>query len=137
MLKKGLLSVVAVYLVWTALDFVIHQLILGPSYMATAQLWRAPEEMKMGLMHVVTILSAIAFVAIYIRLIGNKSLCKALEYGCWFGFGAGVSMGYGFFAVSPIPYYMAFTWFIGSWVQGLAAGLVTGLIAKEPKVAAA
>ncbi|MFH1068498.1 MAG: hypothetical protein V1794_02650 [Candidatus Glassbacteria bacterium] len=135
MFKKSIFAVVAVFVVWTALDYVIHQLILGPAYAATAQLWRPMEEIKMGLMTLVTLLAAIAFVAVYARLIGDKCLTKGLEYGFWFGFGAGVSMGYGMYSVTPISCFMASTWFIGSLVEALAAGLVTGLIVRQPNAA--
>jgi hypothetical protein len=91
------------------------------------------EEMKMGLIMVVTLLAAIAFVAVYARLICDKCVKKGLEYGFWFGFGTGVSMGYGTYSVMAIPYFMALTWFIGSMVNALAAGLVTGLIVRQPK----
>lgn len=136
MLKKGILAVIAVYLVWTGLDYVIHVVILGQAYMDTAQYWRPEAEMKMGLMQVVSVLYAISFVAIYVRLIGEKSARKGLEYGCWLGFGTGVAMGYGMYSVMPIPYFMAITWFLGSWVECLAAGLVTGLIVCEKKATA-
>lgn len=135
MFKRSIFAVIAVFAVWEALDYLIHQVILGPAYAATAQFWRPMEEMKMGLMIVVTLLAAIAFVAVYARLIGDKCLKKGLEYGFWFGFGTGVSMGYGMYSVMAIPYLMAFTWFIGSLVEALAAGLVTGLIVRQPNAA--
>ena len=135
-MKRGIIAVVAVYMVWLATDYVIHQMILAQAYMDTAQFWRSPETMKMGLMIVVGVLAALAFVAVYVRLIDDKCLRKGLEYGCWFGFGVGVSMGYGMYSVMPIPYCMAFTWFISAWIQGVLAGLVVGLIVK-PSVAAA
>ena len=39
-MKRIVLAVVAVFVAWSALDFVIHGLILASSYEATARLWR-------------------------------------------------------------------------------------------------
>jgi hypothetical protein len=38
MVKKIIYSVIIVFVVWSILDFIIHQLILGASYQATANL---------------------------------------------------------------------------------------------------
>ncbi len=68
MAKKIIYSVIIVFVVWSILDFVIHQLILGASYQATANLWRPMAQMKMGLMYVVVFLVSIAFVCLYALL---------------------------------------------------------------------
>ena len=52
-------------------------------------------------------------------------------YGLIWGIAAGVSMGYGTYAVMPIPYYMALTWFLGTVVEGVVAGVITAAIVKE------
>lgn len=48
-----------------------------------------------------------------------------------FGLGAGVSMGYGSYSVMPIPYHMAFTWFLGSVVEATVGGLILGAIVRD------
>ncbi len=128
MLKRYLLAVLAVFISWSVLDYVIHELILGASYVATAELWRPMEEMKMGLLSFVTLVSSIAFVGIYAGFFAEKGIGTGLKYGLLFGLAAGVSMGYGSYAVMPIPYYMALTWFLGIMVEATVAGLLIGWI---------
>jgi hypothetical protein len=128
MAKKIIFSVIVVFVVWSILDFVIHQLILGTSYQATANLWRPMTEMKMGLMYTVVLLVSIAFVCLYAFLVGNQGIKNGFFYGLIYGLAAGLSMGYGTFAVMPIPYYMALTWFLGSVVEYVIAGLIVGWI---------
>ena len=53
MTKRIVLAVIAVFVLWQVLDFVIHGLILMKTYQATASLWRPRPEMKLGLMRVV------------------------------------------------------------------------------------
>jgi hypothetical protein len=130
-MKKMVLSVIALFVAWTVMDFVIHGVILKPAYEATANLWRPMNEMKMNVMHLAVLITSISFAWIYVRMILNKSMATGLRYGLWWGLGAGVSMGYGTYSVMPIPYLMALTWFLGSLMEGAVAGLIVGGIVKE------
>jgi hypothetical protein len=131
MAKRVFFAVVAVFICWSVVDFAVHGMLLRESYAATASLWRPMGEMKMGLMYVVSLLSCLAFVLIYALFFGKKSLGIALAFGGLFGFGAGVSMGYGSYTVMPIPYSMALSWFLGTLAQGLLGGLIVGAIVKD------
>lgn len=113
------------------MDFIIHGLILGSSYEATAYLWRPMDEMKMGLMYLTILVSTAAFVYIYVRLIEPKAIDAGLKYGLLFGMGVGISMGLGSYSVMPIPYDMALVWFLGSLAQGAVGGLIAGLIIRN------
>ena len=130
-MKKVILSVVAVFVAWSALDFVIHGVILLPTYQATASLWRPMAEMKMRVMYLSVLIAALAFVCIYSQLVSQKGVATGLKYGLWFGLGTGVSVGYGSYAVMPIPYHMALVWFLGSLVEATVGGLLVGSIIRE------
>jgi hypothetical protein len=131
MAKKVLLAAIAVFVAWEALDFVIHQMILGPTYAAQPQLWRPAAEMKMGVMFVAVFIAALAFTALYAYFARPKAIGAAIRFGLVWGVGVGVSMGYGTYAVLPIPYSMALTWFLGTVVQACVGGALVGLIVKE------
>jgi hypothetical protein len=130
-MKRTLLAVLAVFVAWSALDFVIHGVILASAYAATPQLWRPMPEMKTGLMYATVLVLAAAFVFIYARLISNKSVKTGLQYGVLYGLGAGVSMGYGSYSVMPLPYTIAFWWFLGSLIEFVVAGWITALIVRK------
>jgi hypothetical protein len=129
---KQAVATVVVFVVWEALDFVIHRVILSGAYEETASLWRPEGEMKMVLMFGVVLVAAFAFVMIYDRLLRKRGVVTGLSYGLWFGLAMGISMGYGAYSVMPIPYAMAATWFWGSVVQGALGGVLVGAIIKEP-----
>lgn len=124
-------AILAVFVVWGVCDFVIHGVILKETYEQTAQFWRPMAEMRMGLMRLVTLISAAAFVLIYAKFVSEKSLKRAVLYGLLMGVGYGVSMGYGTYAVMPIPYKLAFVWCHGTLIECVLGGLVTGLIVKN------
>jgi hypothetical protein len=129
--KRTLLAAVALFVVWEALDFVIHGVLLQPYYAAQPELWRPQAEMKVGVLFAATFIAAVAFAAIYAYFVRPKSLGAAVRFGLVWGIGAGVAMGYGTYAVLPIPYVMAFGWFLGTVVESCAGGAVVGAIIKE------
>lgn len=131
MTKKLIIAIVAVFIAWQIIDFVLHTMILGSAYGATAHLWRPMEEMKNGLMVIVGLIAAATFVYIYAAFISNKSMATAVKYGVIFGIGAGVSMGYGSYSVMPITYGIALGWFLGTLVNATVGGILLGLLVKE------
>jgi hypothetical protein len=102
----------------------IQEYLLRSAYEATADLWQLEDELKWGLMKVVSLITSRAFVLIY-GLIGQKNLAAGIKYGLLFGVGVGIGMGYGSYAVQDIPY------FLGTVVKAVAAGLVTAAIVKS------
>ena len=137
MLRKVLLPALVVTVAWAVLDFLMHGVLLRSQYMATPELWRPMGQMKMGVMYFAVFTSALAFAAIYHNFVRPKSGPIALLFGIWLGLGHGISFGYGSYAVMPIPYIMAFTWFIGSIVEGAVAGMIVGAMLKDPPAAVA
>jgi hypothetical protein len=132
MVKRIVISIVAVFITWSVLDFVIHGVILKSSYEATKEFWRPMEEMKMGLMYFVTFVYAIVFVCIFAGFFKDRTVAAGLKYGLLFGTGAGIGMGFGTYSYMPIPAGMALTWFVGTVVEMAVAGVLTGWIISYP-----
>lgn len=130
MIKRAVLAVIAVFIAWSALDFVIHGVLLQSAYEATADLWRPMDEMNIPLMYLVTLVFAAAFVAIYLLLVEPKSAGSGVLFGVLFGLAVGVSMGFGSFSYMPIPLSLAWSWFLGTLVECTVAGAITGLIVR-------
>lgn len=131
MLKRTLLATAAVFILWSMLDMVIHGMILAPVYQAIGWMWRAPEEMKIGIINSAVFLSAVAFTAIYAGLIKDKRIGTGLAYGFLWGAANGFSMGFCTYAVQPIPFEMAVIWTLGALVESSLAGLLLGLMIRE------
>ncbi|MCX5635465.1 MAG: hypothetical protein NTW55_06495 [Planctomycetota bacterium] len=131
MLKKYLLSVVLVFVLWSALDFVIHSVILGSEYQANASLWRPMAEMKMGLIYLSTFITVVGFTGIYALLVNPKSIKNGALYGLLFGLISGTGMSLGSYSVMPITVQMAVVWFFGAVIEMTVAGLCIGAILKK------
>jgi hypothetical protein len=131
MTKKILLTTLVVFIAWYAMDFIIHAVLLKSQYESTAHLWRPEGEMKMVLMFIVTLIAAFAFVEIFARFLAKRGPTEGLKYGLWFGIATGIPMGYGSYSVMPIPYALAFGWFLGSLVESMVGGFIAGTMIKE------
>lgn len=130
MVNRMLLAIVAVFIAWSAMDFVIHGVLLESTYEATANLWRPMDEMNMPLMFAVTLVFTVCFVLIYALLVERRSLSSGILYGTLFGLATGVSMGFGSYTYMPIPLTLAVSWFFGVTVELIVAGAITGALLK-------
>jgi hypothetical protein len=88
MLKRLLLSGLAILIAWTVLDVLMHRLLLQPMYEENASLWRPFDQMNVVLIYVVTFTLIATFVGTYWLLIRPKSLGVGLRLGTFIGFGA-------------------------------------------------
>jgi hypothetical protein len=131
MAKRTIWAIVAVFIAWSILDFIMHGLLLRSTYEATANLWRPMNQMNMPLMYFVTLVFTSCFVLIYGFLVGQKSLTSGIRFGALFGLATGISMGFGSYAYMPIPLTLAFSWFFGSWIEAIVAGAIAGAIIKS------
>ena len=130
MLRRAMLSVLAVFLVWSALDFIFHVLLLDPAYQATADLWRPVDETNMALMYAVTLAAAACFVMLYAHLVTRKSLLAGIKLGAIVGLSSGISVGFGSYSYMPIPLTLAWSWFLEAFVSGVVAGALVGTLVK-------
>jgi hypothetical protein len=131
MAKRTIWAVVAVFVAWSVLDFILHGLLLRSTYEATASLWRPMDQMSIPLMYFVTFVFTVCFVLIYGFLVGQKSLVTGIRYGALFGLASGISMGFGSYCYMPIPLTLAWSWFVGTWIETIAAGAIVGAIMKS------
>jgi hypothetical protein len=131
MLKRLLLSGLAILIAWTVLDVLTHRLLLQPMYEENASLWRPFDQMNVVLIYVVTFTLIATFVGTYWLLIRPKSLGVGLRLGTFIGLALGISAGFGTYIHMPIPLALAWGWFIGGWLKGIAAGFIVGALVTE------
>lgn len=133
MIKRASLAIIAIFIAWSVLDFLLHGLLLQSTYTATAQLWRPMDQMNMPLMYLVSLLVASAFVASYLWLVEPKSLGAGIRLGLLFGLAMGLSMGFGSYSYMPIPLHLAWSWCLGTLVEFALAGVIAGLLVENPE----
>ena len=138
MTMRPLLASLAILVAWTLLDLPLHRFLLAPIYDASPSLWRPFDQMNLALICAVTFVLIGVFVGTYKLLVRPKSLRAGLFLGTFIGLALGVSAGFGTFIHMPIPLALAWGWFIGGWLKGLAAGAIVGAVitdSKNPSIA--
>src|SRR5262245_35753096 len=132
MTMRPVLAALAILVAWTLLDVLLHRLLLAPIYDASPGLWRPPDQMNVVLIYAVIFVVIGVFVGIYKLLVRPKSLRAGLLLGAFIGLALGASAGFGTFIHMPIPLELAWGWFIGGWLKGLAAGAIVGAVIADP-----
>jgi len=69
MLKRALLSGLAILIAWTVLDLLLHRYFLAPLYEVNATIWRPLDQMNVALIYLVTFALIAIFVATYLLLV--------------------------------------------------------------------
>ena len=133
MIKRAISAGFLIFLVWGAIDYLLHQLLLKPTYKASAHLWRAQSEMNLLLIYLVVVILIVSFVSIYSLLIANKSLSTGIMYGGLSGLATGVGVGFGTYIHMPVPLTLACGWCLGGWLKGVVAGAIVGAIVKPSR----
>ncbi len=133
--KKVWLGFAGVFVTIEILEMLVNFVILGPSYQATPQIWRADMSSKMWIFHVVMLVGAFFFSFIFSKGFENNGVAEGVRYGTYIGIWLGVGKAYGTYAMIAIPYSMALQWFIYGVIEYVIAGIVLAFIFK-PKAEA-
>jgi hypothetical protein len=131
MVKQMIWAVLAIFVAWLALDFLLHRLLLRSAYEAASNLWRPFDQMNIPLIYFVRLTLITSFVLIYGVLIEQKSLTSGIKFGVLFGLAISISSGFGTYIHMPIPLKLAWSWFLGGWFKMITAGGIVGMLIKQ------
>lgn len=133
--KRWLLASVAVLVVFTALEFIIHGVLLQGIYQQTASVWRAQADMRrlMWIFWAGYLVFAPFFALIYVKGYekGKPGLGQGFRFGLYMGAMLSVTLSYGWYVILPIPLVLACYWFAAIFVEFTAAGVAAGLVYHE------
>lgn len=135
--SKYLLAVLAVYVAFEIMEFLIHGLILGAKYTSLdgSGLFREDMESKMWIIYVTGLVFVIFFVYLY-HFFAN-AYKTGWTAGLYFGLVVGFMMNFtgmlNQYTTYPVPTDLAWNWVVLTVLQVAVIGLVAGLIYK-PKM---
>jgi len=98
-----------------------------------ATLWRPFDQMNVALIYLVTFALIAIFVATYGLLVRPKSLRAGVAFGAFIGLSLGIAAGFGTYIHMSIPLTLAWGWFIGGRLKGVAAGAVVGKLVTDSR----
>lgn len=130
--KKFVLAFIVVYVLLELSNYLIHGVILASTYAGEdlKQLFRADMMSNMWIMWVTDLIWSFFFVFFFVKGYENKGAMEGLRYGFYMGIFFGLVNSYQAYAVYPIPYSLAFQWFIYCLIQFLILGVIVSLIYK-------
>ncbi len=133
--KRWLLASVGVFVVIAVMESFIHGVLLSDMYRATASVWRAKPEMQqmMWIFWAGYLVFAPFFALIYVKGYekGKPGLGQGIRCGLYVGAMLSVMQSFGWYAILPIPFVLAFYWFVAILVEFIAAGAAAGLVYRE------
>jgi len=136
-LKKGWLAVVGAFAVIFAVEFVIHQLWLGPFYKAHAEWWRPEAQMQllMHLMLLAQLAMAVLLTIVYTKgyEVGKGGVAQGARFGLLIGLLLLLPNSLMYYCIYPYPVSLLISWFIGGLIEVTLAGMVIGAIYKPAK----
>jgi hypothetical protein len=131
--RKWISAFAAAFIVYEALNYLIHTVILIKSYAATISLWRPDMNHKMWILWLSDLARMVLFVYIFSKGYEKKGWVEGLRYGLWMGLFAGILMGFGAYVTIPIPFTLAMLWFVFGTLQLMCCGVSVALVARPAK----
>lgn len=130
--KRLALSIIVGFVFVYLYEWLVHGVLLMDVYNATANLWRAQEDMQ-------ALFPAILgfqffFVALFMWIAASyiKTGCvkTGLKVGLQFGLLFGVMMA-GFYPYMPVPLELGVAWFLSGIPEGLGLGIIYAIVYKQ------
>ena len=135
--KRGFVAFLVAFVFIFFFGFVWHGMLMKPSYLETASLWRATDDFNrhFPLLILGHAVMAFALTGLYVSKVGVNSVGTGFGYGIVIGiFAVGVELIR--FATQPLTSKILCLWIIGDLLQlGIAGGLI-GAIYKPRSVTA-
>jgi hypothetical protein len=128
--KKFWIGFVVVFVVLAVLDIFVNAVLLKSTYEdeSMKQLWRSPEDMKIGVFFIVYLFEAFFFTLIFSKGYEGKGIVEGLRYGIYVGLLMSVPMAYGSYGAMPITYSLALQWFLYGLIEFAVLGVVIAMV---------
>ncbi len=137
--KKVIPGFIAVYVVMSLMNFLIHGVILKGIYlqMVAIQLMRGEEAGTMWIYFVTAIVVSFFFVLIFSKGYQGKGIGEGVRFGLYAGLMMATPFAYDSYASYPVPYHLALQWFLYMVVEYIILGVVAAAVFGKSKVVTA
>jgi len=128
--KKVLFGAGAVFVAMGILGFLIHDVLLGSTYMdeSMMHLWRPPEEMMMGVIFASNLIVSYFLSLVFSKGYQGKGMAEGVRFGFFMGMIMATPMAYATYATMPITYSLALQWFIYGIIEYIIYGVILAAV---------
>ncbi|VAW13682.1 hypothetical protein MNBD_BACTEROID01-559 [hydrothermal vent metagenome] len=127
-IKKFVYACIAVFVTFQVLDFIIHGVILRPTYESLKDIWRPDMMSKMWIMYITSLVLSLLFVYIFTKGYEGKGIAEGIRYGIIIGLLMNTVGMFSQYVVYPIPLSLAIQWFVFGIIEFLICGIVVALV---------
>lgn len=136
--KKFWIAFIVIFIVYEVTNFLVHAVILGPAYQSeeAQALFRPMEvlESTQWLRLFTELVWSFFFTFIFVKGYENKGIMEGVKFGIYIGLFYSFVWAYQSYWMYPLPYSLAFQWFIFGLIQCVILGVLAAVIYK-PKPA--
>ncbi|MFQ5818275.1 MAG: hypothetical protein ACE5H2_10035 [Terriglobia bacterium] len=133
--KKYLVAVIAVFVMYSAAAYVIHNMILAPDYEAITSALRGEKEFlqRLPLLYLGNLIFALAFCLIYAK--GYEPPKHWFGQGIRYGLILGTLLApvaFAEYVAYPVPGTLALKWIVFGYLQAILSGVVVAAVYQPP-----
>jgi hypothetical protein len=128
--KKLLIAFIAIYVVGGVINFIIHGVLLDPTYQELAHLWRPDMENYRWIQWVSPIFLSFFFVYIFAKGYEGRGIMEGIRFGLVIWAFLSIPSNYGQFMVYPLPYHLVLKWVLADLVVLVILGILAAAIYK-------
>ena len=129
--KRFIVASVAVYIVFQALDFIIHGIVLADTYKALSNVWRPDMMSLMWIFYAAGLVFAVLFVYVFTKGYEGKGILEGVRYGIIMGLFMELIGTFGQYVLYPIPFLLSLQWFIYGMIEFIIAGIVVASLYRS------
>lgn len=126
--KAFLLASLAVFVALQILDYLIHGVILMPTYESLKHIFRPDMGTKTWIFVLVGLIWSVLFTLIFVKGYEARGWLEGVRFGLLIGLFWAIPMAYGSYAMYPIPYSLALQWFLYGLAETILVGIVVALV---------
>ncbi len=130
--KKFIIAVVAVFIFFSAFDYVFHEILMKDAYEATANLWRPDEVIDQYFLWFMLgqFIFTLGFVALFTKAFKRGGIAEGAIFGLLLSilFFGNLSIWH---AVLPSTGGLIVNWIIGTTIELILAGVIVAFIYKN------
>jgi len=136
--KKVWIGFIVVFVAMVVLNFIVHGLILSSTYQTVevSKYMRPKADMDrlMWVYYIIYLIQSFFFSFIFSKGYEGKGIAEGIRYGLYMGLLLATPMAYASYATYPMPYSLAFQWFIYGIICYIILGiLLAAIFGKKAK----
>ena len=128
--KRYLAASLTVFAATMILGYIVHGVILEPTYRSLHGIWRTDMQSKIWIQWVVGLLISLLATYIFTKGYEAKGILEGVRFGLIIGLFASIPAAYGTYMIIPIPYLLALEWFLYGTGQWIIVGAVMAAVYK-------